>query len=88
MRVEALSNKTLCDHIKGSHEKERMKVTKQPTITSAFTAYIAKANFIFLVCFLLSYFPSSLMYTLIPVFLEENKANTFPYSFNLAFTCD
>lgn len=49
MRVEALSNKTLWGHIKGSHEKERMKVTKQPTITSAFTAYIAKAIFIFLV---------------------------------------
>lgn len=69
--------KKLCGHVKGSNEKEGIKVKKQPTITSAFTAYIAKANFIFLIHFLLSYFPSTLIYTLNPVFLEENKANNF-----------
>lgn len=74
--TEALSDKKAMWPCKKKQWKGKNE-SKQPTITSAFTAYIAKANFVSLVCLLLSYFPFSLMCTLTPVFLEENKANAF-----------
>jgi len=73
--TQALNDRKLCGHIKGSTSRAE---AENQTTTLVFTAYIAKVNFIFLVVLFLSLgFPSTLMYTLISTFQPQNKASAF-----------